>query len=255
MREAVVVQARMGSTRLPGKVLMDLAGRTVLDHVLTRCRAIPGVAAVVCATTAERDDDPVAAEAKRIGATVFRGDEADVLGRYLGAARAVEAEVVLRVTSDCPLIDPAVCRAVLDLRAGEDADYAANNAPPTWPHGLDCEAFTVAALARAADATYAPHDREHVTPWLRRAPGLHRANLAKPGRPEPDQRWTLDTPEDLDALRRLFARLADASPDGHIPGWEEVLRVASTEPALAMLNQPRTPATEGGRLKGQAIGR
>ena len=132
-REVVIIQARMGSTRLPGKVLMDLAGRTVLNHVLRRCSAIPGIAAVVCATTVKPEDDPVAAEASRLGIAVYRGDETDVLGRYLEAARSVDAEVVLRVTADCPLIDPAVCRAVLDLREREHADYAANNMPPSWP--------------------------------------------------------------------------------------------------------------------------
>jgi len=229
-RTAVVVQARMGSTRLPGKVLMDLAGRTVLDHVLSRCQAIPGVDAVICATTVKPDDDPVAAEAERLGASVFRGDEADVLGRYLGAARSAEADVVLRVTSDCPLIDPEVCRAVLDLRAREDADYAANNTPPSWPHGLDCEAFTVAALAKADAETDEPYDREHVTPWLRHTPGLRRANLPKPGRPEPDRRWTLDTPDDLAGLRRLFARL----PGDRIAGWEEALAASADIAELAV---------------------
>ena len=221
----------MGSTRLPGKVLMDLGGRSVLAHVLRRCLAIPGVAAVVCATTTKSADEPVVTEALRQGAEVFRGDEADVLGRYLGAAQMVGAEMVMRVTSDCPLIDPQVCRAVLDLAATEQADYAANNMPPSWPHGLDCEAFPIAALARADAEATLPGDREHVTPWLRCAPGLKRVNLPMPEPARPDQRWTLDTPEDLRALRALIDLLPETPA---MPGWRQVLAVSERMPELAV---------------------
>ncbi len=103
---------------------------------------------------------------------VFRGDEHDVLGRYLGAARAVDADVILRVTSDCPLIDPRLCAAVIEARADTQADYAANNMPRLFPHGLDCEAFTRAGLEQAASDATEAYDREHVTPWLRRKPDL-----------------------------------------------------------------------------------
>ena len=119
---AVIVQARTGSSRLPGKVLMNLAGRTVLAHVLDRCQAVAGADVTCCATTGTADDDRIAAEAERCGAAVFRGSERDVLGRYHGAAQALGADVILRVTSDCPLFDPAVGAAVLDLRAGAGGD-------------------------------------------------------------------------------------------------------------------------------------
>ena len=177
-RTAVIVQARTGSTRLPGKVLRKLGAKTVLAHVLARCAAIQGADAVVCATSTLPQDDPVAEEAARAGAHVFRGSESDVLQRYLEAARSVSADVVLRVTADCPLIDPDVCAAVIVLRAATDADYASNNMPRLYPHGLDCEACRVAALAEAAAVTHDPFDNEHVTPWLRRELGLKRARAS-----------------------------------------------------------------------------
>jgi len=247
---AVIVQARMGSTRLPGKVLMTLGGRTVLEHVLRRCLAIAEADTVVCATTDRAADDAVATEAERLGAAVFRGDEADVLGRYLGAAREAGVDEILRVTSDCPLIDPELCGAVIALRRAEGVDYAANNMPPTWPHGLDCEAFTTAALARADAEAGAPADREHVTPWLRRAEDVRRANLPVPGEPRPDYRWTLDTPEDYEALVRLFERLDDPTA---LPGWREVMALVDATPELASLRRPRDDAAGTNSIEGRAV--
>lgn len=230
---AVIVQARMGSTRLPGKVMLDLAGKTVLAHVLERCAAIPGADLVCCATVAGPDGDPVAAEAARYGAAVFRGSEDDVLDRYHRAAKEHHAEIVLRVTSDCPLIDPAVCGEVLALRAREDADYACNNMPPSWPHGLDCEAFSFAWLERAASEARKPSEREHVSPFIRNHPDTRKANLPGPGGASVQHRWTLDTPADLDFLRALFARL----PAGR-ESWDYRVPLALVEqdPALAAIN-------------------
>ncbi len=233
MTTAIIVQARLGSTRLPGKVMMDLAGRTVLWHVLSRCRAIPGADVVVCATTTAAADDAVVAEAERCGAVVFRGSESDVLDRYHGAAVAVGADVVMRVTSDCPLIDPEVCGAVLRLRAEQGADYACNNMPPSWPHGLDCEAFTMAALSRAAAAATQPNEREHVTPWIRSAVCLRRANLAGPGGATARLRWTLDYPEDLAFFRAAAAHL---EPPPAIPDWHAVAAMLDRHPEIALIN-------------------
>lgn len=232
-RVAVIVQARHGSTRLPGKVLKRLAGDTVLAHVLRRCAAVEGADVVCCAIPDGADCEAVAAEALTCGAEVFRGSESDVLDRYHGAAQALGADTVMRVTSDCPLIDPAVCAALLALYEAEDVDYACNNAPPSWPHGLDCEVFSAAALGRAAKAAVSPREREHVTPWLRENPAVTRANLDGPGGAMASLRWTLDYPVDLVFFQALFA-LLPAGPE--IPGWADIAALLQDNPAIAAIN-------------------
>ena len=232
---AVIVQARYGSTRLPGKVLEDVRGHTVLEHVLHRCRAIRGVDLVCCAVPANPDSDRVAAAAKEHGAVVYRGDEHDVLDRYYRAAQMVKAGVVMRVTSDCPLIDPKICAAVLELRSRVQADYACNNMPRSGPHGLDCEAFSFAALERAAREAADRHSREHVTPWLRTQAQFKRANLSSDGSGT-DLRWTLDYPEDLAFFRALFALLP---PWPAIASSEDVMRVLAAHPEITRLNANR----------------
>ena len=235
-RTVCIVQARVGSTRLPAKVLAPIGGTPVLTHVLRRCQAIAGVDDVVCATVEGPEGDPVAALAETLGVGIFRGSESDVLARYHGAAHAADAGIVMRITSDCPLIDPEVCAEVLRLRASTEADYAANNMPPSWPHGLDCEAFTIAALDEANETATDPADREHVTPWIRRNRAFRRVNLVGPGGELAGQRWTLDYPEDLDFLRELHARIAG---DGTWPGWRDIAQRVAREPALMQINEGR----------------
>lgn len=247
-RTAVIVQARMASTRLPGKVLLPLADTTVLDHVLTRCDAIGNADVVVCAVPDKSDSDPVAEEAMRIGARtgakVFRGSESDVLDRYYRAARFADADIVLRVTSDCPLIDPAVCARVIDLLTDEDADYAANNMPAGWPHGLDCEAVTFAWLQRAAQEATQPFDREHVTPFVRNHPDAKKMNLDGPGGDMARHRWTLDTPADLEFMVALFEKM----PAGKAAWPLDVpFKIVQSDPSLAAIN-----AADNTRLPGHA---
>jgi spore coat polysaccharide biosynthesis protein SpsF len=235
MTTAVIVQARMGSTRLPGKVAQTIAGKPALAHVLERCRRIKGSDAVVCAVPDVAESLALERIAYACGASVFRGSEHDVLGRYLGAAREAGADLVMRVTSDCPLVDPAVCDAVLELRTREGADYAANNMPRSFPHGLDCEAFTVEALAQADRETREPYDREHVTPWLRRATHFKRANLDSGRRGLDWHRWTLDYQEDLTFFRAVFAALPPSSADA----MDNVLAVLTAHPELNDINASR----------------
>jgi glutamate-1-semialdehyde 2,1-aminomutase/spore coat polysaccharide biosynthesis protein SpsF len=236
MTTAVIVQARMGSTRLPGKVMRDLADRPVLSHVLERCARIPGADVVVCAMPDEAASDALEVVASKAGARCFRGSESDVLSRYVGAARFVGAEVVMRVTSDCPLIDPDICGAVLALRAQQGADYAANNMPPTFPHGIDCEAMTFTALVEAEEIAREAYDREHVTPWLRRAPHVHRVNLSSDDANLAQHRWTLDYPEDLEFFRAVFSLL----PEEGAYGMADVLSLLQRQPSLSQINSMRS---------------
>ncbi len=224
----------MASSRLPGKVMEKLGGETVLSHVLRRCQAIETADMVCCATTEGSDGDPIAAEAARRGVEVFRGSEWDVLDRYYRAARHLSADVIMRVTSDCPLIDPAICASVLRLRAEGDADYACNNMPPSWPHGLDCEAFTFAWLERAAREASKPSEREHVTPFIRGHPEARKVNLEGPGGSIAKHRWTLDYLEDLVFLRALFHKLP---ADPAVPRMDDVLEVLDAYPEISAINR------------------
>lgn len=235
----------MGSTRLPGKVMAELGGRPVLEHVLERCRAIDGVSAVCCATTRLEEDDVVAALADRVGAVVVRGAEHDVLGRYVQAAHAANAEVVLRVTSDCPLIDPDICSAVIRLRKAADADFATNNMPPSWPHGLDCEAFTSELLDRTNREAVAAEDREHVSSYMRRHAPVVNLPCTDPGARH--LRWTLDTAEDLAFLRALIPRI----PPGPA-GWtyKAPLAAMRADPDLWSMNE----ALVDGRIQNERTG-
>ena len=226
----------MGSTRLPGKVLKPVGQTTVLDHVLTRCRAIAGVDVVCCAVPDSADSDPVAAEARRIGVEIFRGSDHDVLDRYWQAARALKADVVMRITSDCPLIDPRVAAEVLALRIRENVDYACNNMPATWPLGLDCDALTFAWLDRAAREAKTPYDREHVTPYIRNHPESRKANFPCPESGVVQHRWTLDTQADLDFMRVLFPRLPPG-PAGW--DWRAPLALIAADPTLAHVDTSR----------------
>lgn len=235
MTTAVIVQARVGSTRLPGKVLKPLGPHTVLEEVLRRCRKIPGIDVVVCAIPDGAEDAALIAPAERAGARVVRGPGDDVLARYAKAAAAVGADVVMRVTSDCPLIDPEICGEVLALRIRHEANFAANDLEPTFPHGLDCEVFTMSVLREALNSAVDPYDREHVTPWMRRADHLVRVNLRSHYPQYAGLRWTLDYPEDLAFIQAVHAALADEEAGG----MASVIDALARTPALQDLNACR----------------
>lgn len=233
MTFAVIVQARLGSSRLPGKTLADIAGAPALVRCLDRCAATPGVDAVVCAVPEGSKDDPVAELAASAGYVVARGSEHDVLARYAAAARLVRADVVMRVTSDCPLIDPEVCGQVRDLLTATGADYAANNLPPSFPHGLDCDVFPAELLYQAACEALSPYEREHVTPWMRQHRGLKKAALIGPAGGRERLRWTLDHPEDLAFFRALFDEMGEEAATA---SWRAIAAVCDANPDLAAIN-------------------
>lgn len=234
MRKVAIIQARMSSSRLPGKVLMELEGRTALEWVVRAARAIPNVDAAVVATSEDASDDAIVAWCAAHGVGCHRGPLDDVLGRYLVAARAENADVVLRLTADCPLLDPHVCGDVVALFLRERLDYASNLSPPSWPDGLSCEVMTRAALEEAGAEAARAYEREHVTPFIRD----HRHRFRQQGMPCPvagvgHERWTLDEERDLVLLRELARRLPDTSRP---PAWTEVLAIVEAEPSLREIN-------------------
>lgn len=238
-RVVAIVQARMGSTRLPGKVLMDLGGKPVLARVLERTAAIPGVDMVVVATSTEPRDEPILALAQSAGVAAIAGSEADVLDRYFQAARAYDAEVVIRITADCPLLDPEVSGAVLRRFLRGDVDYASNIKPWTFPDGLDTEVLSRAALERAWREATLPVEREHVTPYIHERPDSFRLAHVAAAIPLTSQRWTLDEPRDLEMIRAVYAQL----PPGKYR-LVDVLDVLVAHPELAGMNGSPPPPVD-----------
>ena len=199
MRAVCVVQARLGSTRLPGKVLMPFGNMTVLGSVLSRCKQIRGVDQVVCAIPDEPRSEKIEEEALKFGIVSYRGPEDDVLTRYYLAATATDADAVMRITADCPLIDPNVCWQVLKKFYRDRTPYISNVLPRTYPRGLDCEVFSFKALEQAFTDARQDYDREHVTPFIQRY--FTRDFISGPG---PDGTpLTIDTTEDYERLVTL----------------------------------------------------
>lgn len=243
MKRVAIVQARMGSTRLPGKVMLPLGNDSVLAAVIGRLRRAARLDEVWIATTTAEDDAAIVAEAARLGAPCFRGDAQDVLARYHGAAAAAGADIVLRVTSDCPLIDPGVVGEVIArFGEGEDYDYMTIGLVRTYPRGLDTEIMTRAALDRAFAEARAPEEREHVTPYLYRNPQLFRLGEQR-GTPDLSaHRWTLDTPEDYRMLTALVGLLG---ADWMRADYRHIAAVLDAHPEVFGINQTIRQKTLG----------
>jgi spore coat polysaccharide biosynthesis protein SpsF len=228
----------MNSTRLPGKVLRRLGETTVLGHVVRRLLACSSLTQVVVATTRAAADDAICREADSLGALVTRGSENNVLGRFVQALDEHGGDVGVRITSDCPLIDPALIdRGVRRLLASDPPpDYLSNTLRRTYPRGYDFEVFLVAALRRAAREALTAGEREHVTSFLYRHPDRFRLESLERPDPRASAEWrvTLDTPEDWDVIRALFDRLAPKNP---LFGLDEVERLVAREPALLAANR------------------
>jgi len=224
----------MGSTRLPGKVLADLAGLAPLAWTVRAARAAVGVDAVWVATSTAPQDNAIADWCASNNVSVARGSEQDVLDRFAGAVHASGADVVVRLTADCPFLDPAVIGQTVRLRSTTNADYASNIDPPTWPDGLDCEVVTARALLRAAAEAARPTDREHVTPFVRNNRARFSAEtLTAPLPGLSTERWTLDTPQDFAFLSAVAKRL----PRDLAPSFLDVLAVLDREPELRELSR------------------
>jgi spore coat polysaccharide biosynthesis protein SpsF (cytidylyltransferase family) len=223
-----VIQARCGSTRFPRKVMAPLQGRPMLAHIIERVSRATLVDQVVVATTDSSIDDEVAALTLASGAGLTRGPEDDVLTRYVMAAREHDAEVIVRITADCPLTDPAVVDSVIRARSRDDSDYASNVEPATFPEGYDCEAFTSACLTRIDQEATLAYEREHVTVRVREHLDAFRTTHVAYG---PDLSWmrlTVDVPADLERI----ARLLDSLPSTPPPDLAAVIAAFERDPSF-----------------------
>ena len=231
-----ILQARMGSSRLPGKMLLPVIdGKGALELMLERVSAAKSIDQIVVATTTLAEDDPLVELCEKLGISCFRGNSADVLDRYYQCARSVgRDDVLVRLMGDCPLHDPAVIDQVVGFFHDGRYDYAANTHPPTYPDGLDAEVFSFAALEKAWHEATLLSEREHVTYYLYTHPeSFSLGNLAL----EEDfsaHRWTLDEPADLEFIRQVYVSLY---PSGKRFGMQDVLALLKERPELLDINQ------------------
>ncbi len=238
MKTVAIIQARMGSTRLPGKVMKELCGRTVLAHVIERVRSCSVLDAVVIATTLLPADDVIVVEAERCGVEWYRGSEDDVLGRYYGAARQCAADIVVRITADCPLFDPVVLEKMLtyfteERKGRRGPDYVSSTLRRTYPRGLDAEVFTYDALESAFHNAKKPYEREHVTPYIYQHPELFSLKGYERDDDLSELRWTLDTEEDFRLIQEIYNALYDGDK---IFFTDEIIALMRAHPELARMN-------------------
>jgi spore coat polysaccharide biosynthesis protein SpsF len=235
MKCVAIVQARMGSTRLPGKVLLDIAGRPMLAHVVERARLCREVDDVIVATSTHSNDDEIVSACRRLDVRVFRGSESDVLDRYAGAAAFASADSCVRITADCPLLDPGVSDRIVSAfkTARPPVDYASNKIPQSFPRGLDTEVFTRAALERARREAVQPHHRIHVTPYLYENPASFRLLSITSDVDRNHWRWTVDCQADLEFVRAVHEHFRPRTTFS----WAEVVELVESHPALMEINK------------------
>jgi len=234
-----IIQARMSSSRLPGKVLLPLGGDTVLGCVVGRLRRASRLDSLAIATSTDAPDAAIGEAARALGVACYRGPLDDVLERFAMAARQCGADTVVRITADCPLIDPQVVDAMVQqfddaAAAGAPCDYLSNALARTFPRGLDAEVLSRDALLRAAAQATQPFEREHVTPYIYREAGGFRICHHRAARDLSSHRWTLDTPEDYRFLVRVYELLGSRWREA---GYEEIAGLLDRHPEITQINR------------------
>lgn len=225
----------MGSTRLPGKVLLPAAGKPLLEHLAERLRRVRRLEKIIVATTVRPRDDPIVRLSEKIGVDCFRGSEDDVLERIRGAAHAHGADVIVAITGDCPLIDPQIVELCLQRYFSSHVDFVGNFLPPSYPLGMATQVFSAGILDEVARTTQDPVDREHVTIYIYRHPEKYRLlNVsAPPEQTRPNLRLTLDTVEDYEVIRAVFEALYPMKKDF---GLTDTINFLDTHPEIASIN-------------------
>jgi glutamate-1-semialdehyde 2,1-aminomutase len=242
LKVVAIVQARMGSIRLPGKVMKPLAGGTLIEVLISRLRKAKTLDEVLVATTTEKTDDILAAHCKSKKIPVFRGSSEDVLKRYVDACRKYSASVVVRITGDCPLADPQLVDSLIRSFAKQKVDYLSNTNPPSYPDGLDIEVFTIEALEKAEDRATPGPQREHVTPYIYQSGHFKTANFEN--RDDFSQeRWTVDESDDLKVVDDIFQHFSPRIDFN----WKEVMELRRKKPKIFLRNR-HLVRNEGAKL-------
>lgn len=239
MRTLVVVQARMGSSRLPGKVLLPLAGRPLLERMLQRLLAARFPFQLCVATSTLVEDEPIRQLGRRMAVPVISGHPTDLLERHLAAGRAFGADAVAKIPSDCPLIDPAIVDRVLGRyeALGDDVDFVTNLHPPSWPDGNDVEVMSMRTLELARAEARAPFEREHTTPFIWERPERFRISNVSWGAGRDlskTHRFTIDYQEDYELIARVYEELC--TPARPIFGLPDILALLARQPELLSIN-------------------
>ena len=232
MKIIAIVQARMNSTRLPGKVMLSVNSHSIIGVLLKRLSKSQTLDDIIVATTNNRSDDVLVDHVTALGFKTYRGSEHDVLQRYYSAALQERADVVVRITADCPLIDSVLLDQVIMTFSENELDYCSNREPATYPDGLDVEVFSFNALEKANEFAFLPHDREHVTPYIIGSDNFKKSYV-KNGIDFSRYRWTLDYPEDFEVISAVFKKL---DPDIYF-SWETVLELERSNPAIFAHNK------------------
>lgn len=229
-----ITQARTGSTRLPAKVLREICGKTLLEHHVDRLNRAWKLDAAVVATTTSSSDDAIVDLCQKRGYTAYRGSEEDVLARYYGAAESSKADIIVRVTSDCPLVDPGLIDDLVGyfLSAEPALDYAALDTR-SYPHGLDAEIFSRSALEAAYAEAEDPAEREHVTPFIYRRPERFRLGALRSGEDHEGHRWCVDEQKDFDFVSKVIDALYPVNPEFN---WRDCLEVLDDNPEWRLIN-------------------
>lgn len=231
MKVLAVVQARMGSARLPGKVLMPIGGLPAIDLLLKRLGNAKTLDGVIVATSSSKQDDVLAEHLNDQGISLFRGDENDVLSRFVEINLQTQPDVIVRLTGDCPFVDSTVVDSVVKNLTAQAADYSSNVEPPTFPHGFDVEAFTSDALEWTQKHSESKRAMEHVTTLMRETGPIKRVNLNSGGE-YAHIRVTLDNPEDLLVIKNVASRVSNLFDFG----WNEIVDLYESNPELFMAN-------------------
>lgn len=235
MKVAAIIQARMGSTRLSGKVMKKIKGKTVLEHVIERVSQSSTINEIIIATTIHERDDIIAEEAIKLGIKIYRGSEEDVLSRYYYAAKEYSIDVITRITSDCPLIDPFVMDDIVRIYLNNDYDIVTNASSSlsqrTYPRGLDVETFSFACLEKAFKNANKQYQREHVTPFIYEY--SEKTFYHKNKIDYSIHRWTLDTTEDFELIFTIYDRLYNGKHDFY---FMDIINLFNDEPKLFDIN-------------------
>lgn len=234
MNVTAIIQARMTSTRLPGKILKKVMGKPLLAYMVARVKEAKSVSGVVIATTDNPEDDAVAELATKLRVPVFRGSEEDVLERFYLAAKCYGGEFIMRLTGDCPLIDPELIDELVRFVEQGNYDYASNCLDPTLPDGLDAEVFTFSALQEAYQFALLPSEREHVTPFIRKQTGHLRIGSWRYKHDLSGHRWTVDEPDDYDFVCCVIEHLYPINKSFRI---KDVLDFLEKNPRISEINR------------------